>query len=71
MIRWFFGFPKCLEPRKTFWDEAMDLEPGQVCVVTDNRSGNKYALMHLDDLDHIAELSNLRRRELQVTVSGE
>ena len=58
-------------PVKSFWDNAVDLPPGVVSIVTDRRSGNQYALMHLDDFDHIAGLSNLQRRELQVTVSRE
>jgi hypothetical protein len=70
ILRWFFGFPKWLEPRKSLWDDAMDLKPGQVSVITDNRTGNQYALMQLDDLDHIAGLSNLRRGELSETTSA-
>lgn len=71
ILRMFLGFPKWLEPRKSFWDAALDdLEPGRVLRITDNRNGNEYALMHLDDFDHIADLSNLRRTDLSETTSA-
>lgn len=47
------------EPKpKNFWDGAMELEPGHISVVTDKRSGNQYALMHLDDFDHLLSTGN-------------
>jgi hypothetical protein len=70
LLRMFLGWPKWLEPRKSFWDEATDLKPGQVAVITDNRTGNQYALMQLDDFDHLAGLSNLRLEDLSETPSA-
>ena len=67
-IRWLLWLP---DPkwRKSFWDDMTDLEPGKVSIVTDHRNGNQYALMHLDDFDHIAGLSDLVRKDPPETVS--
>lgn len=67
LLRWFLWLPPPTPlptPRKTFWDEAREIEPGQVMIATDRRDGSQYALMHLDDFDHIAGLGKLIRRDL-------
>ena len=70
LLRMFLGWPKWLEPRKSFWDDAMDVKPGHVTVITNNRTGNQFALVQLDDFDHIAGLSNLRRGQLSENPSA-
>jgi hypothetical protein len=50
---------------KTLWDELAELEPGAMYVLTCRDSGNEFAILHLDDFDHVAEVGNMRRRNLQ------
>jgi hypothetical protein len=63
VIRWFLWLPDPKPRRKTLWQELEEMAPGEVMILTDDRNGMQYAVQHLDDFDHVAELCNLRRRE--------
>lgn len=68
LIRQFFWLP----PRqrvKSFWDSVAELPPGEISVVTDKRNGNQYALMHLDDFDHLIGTGNKFQRRNTVPTS--
>lgn len=45
-------------PMKSLWDDILDIEPGHITVLSDKRNGNQYALMNLDDFEHLIGTGN-------------
>jgi hypothetical protein len=57
---------------KSFWDDILDIEPGHITVLSDKRNGNQYALMNLDDFDHLIGTGNrFVRRQVSASPSQE
>lgn len=58
-LRWLFWLPNP-KPRKSVLDEAMELDPGQVSLITNKDNGNEYALLHMDDFDHVLSMAKMQ-----------
>jgi len=45
-------------------DDLIALPPGEARVWTDEATGHQWAIMHLDDFDHICDRGGLQRKRL-------
>jgi len=54
-------FRESVNSQVEFWKSCEALPPGEVKVVTFPATQEQFAVMHLDDFDHIMQLAGLRR----------
>ena len=50
-------------------DDLISLPPGHARVLEDGETGHQWAVMHLDDFDHICDRAGLKRKRLSETAS--